>query len=127
MPGCSLISATTRAKRSVSIAGQVPRVVGGLDQLGPGIALADQYAEEVGAPQIVNEVPKGTEEVVDSVIEVLDSYRAADAMQVVFHLRRQDFAYQLRTNGSWSLKPDENCLLALQQHLAGKDLYFEYR
>ena len=47
-------------------------------------------------------------------------------MPVVFHLRREDYDYQLRTNGSWSLKPDEQCLFALQRCLDRSEFFFEY-
>jgi len=46
-------------------------------------------------------------------------------MPVVFHLRREDHDYQLRTNGSWSLKPDEQYLLSLQRCLNLAEFYFE--
>jgi DNA polymerase-3 subunit alpha len=67
------------------------------------------------------------EQQVDALIGVLDEYRASDAMPVVFHLRRDDYDYLLRTNGSWSLKPDEQCLLSLQRCLGDTGFYFEYR
>jgi hypothetical protein len=66
-------------------------------------------------------------EQLDAMIEVLDVYRASDAMPVVFHLCREDYKYQLRTNGGWSLKPDEQCLLSLQRCLGQAQFYFEYR
>jgi DNA polymerase III subunit alpha len=66
-------------------------------------------------------------EQLDAMIEVLDEYRASDAMPVVFHLCREDYKYQLRTNGGWSLKPDEQCLLSLQRCLGQAQFYFEYR
>ena len=64
---------------------------------------------------------------VDAIISVLDEYKSADAMPVVFHMRRDDYEYQLRTNGGWSLKPDEQCLLALQRYLDQSEFYFEYQ
>ena len=48
-------------------------------------------------------------------------------MPVVFHMCREGYQYQLRTNGSWSLKPDEQCLLALQRCLDQSEYYFEYQ
>jgi DNA polymerase-3 subunit alpha len=67
------------------------------------------------------------EQQVDALIEVLQDYRDDAAMPVVFHLRRDDYDYQLRTNGSWSLKPDEQCLLSLQRCLGKAEFYFEYQ
>jgi DNA polymerase-3 subunit alpha len=67
------------------------------------------------------------EQQVDAVIEVLEEHRAEDAMPVVFHLRREGYDYQLRTNGDWSLQPDEQCLLSLQRCLGKAEFYFEYR
>ncbi len=64
---------------------------------------------------------------VDEIIGVLDGYRFSDAMPVVFHMCREGYQYQLRTNGSWSLKPDEQCLLALQRCLDQSEYYFEYQ
>ena len=48
-------------------------------------------------------------------------------MPVVFHLRREDYNYQLRTRGEWSLKPNEQCLLSLQRCLGQAEFYFVYR
>ena len=47
-------------------------------------------------------------------------------MPVVFHLCHDDYRYQLRTNGHWSLKPDETCLLALHRCLDHAQYYFDY-
>jgi hypothetical protein len=33
----------------------------------------------------------------------------------------------LRTQGMWSMKPDEQCLLSLQRCLGAAEFYFEYR
>jgi hypothetical protein len=66
-------------------------------------------------------------EQLDAMIDVLNEYRASDAMPVVFHLRREDYDYQLQTRGNWSLKPDEQCLLSLQRCLGPAHFYFEYR
>jgi DNA polymerase-3 subunit alpha len=63
----------------------------------------------------------------DTMIDVLQDYRASDAMPVVFHLRREDYNYQLRTRGEWSLKPNEQCLLSLQRCLGQAEFYFVYR
>ena len=67
------------------------------------------------------------EQELDAIINLLDQYRATDAMPVVFHMRREDYEYQLRTSASWSLKPDEQCLLSLQRCLGAAEFYFEYR
>ena len=67
------------------------------------------------------------EQQADALIDLLQDYRGSDAMPVVFHLRREDYDYQLRTNGSWSLQPDEQCLLSLQRCLGKAEFYFEYQ
>ena len=64
---------------------------------------------------------------VDAIISVLDKHKSTDALPVVFHMRRENYEYQLRTNGGWSLKPDEQCLLELQRCLDASEFYFEYR
>ena len=64
---------------------------------------------------------------VDELIEVLDDHGSEGSTPVVFHLQREGFRYQLRTNGSWALNPDEQCLLALQRCLDGSAFYFEYQ
>ncbi len=63
---------------------------------------------------------------VDDLIDVLGAFAGSDSMPVVFHLRREGYDYQLRTNGGWSLRPDERCLLALQRCLEPSSFYFEY-
>ena len=67
------------------------------------------------------------EQQVDALIATLDDHAASDSMPVIFHLQREGYRYQLRTNGGWSLKPDEGCLLALQRCLDGSSFYFEYQ
>ncbi len=62
----------------------------------------------------------------DAIIATLDEYRSTDAMPVVFHMTREGYCYQLRTSAHWSLKPDEQCLLALQRCLDKTGFYFEY-
>jgi DNA polymerase-3 subunit alpha len=64
---------------------------------------------------------------VDELIEVLDGHGPGGTTPVIFHLQRQGFRYQLRTNGGWSLKPDEQCLLELQRCLDRSSYYFEYQ
>ena len=66
------------------------------------------------------------EQQVDDLISVLGDFTDADAMPVVFHLRREGYDYQLRTNGGWSLRADERCLLALQRCVEPSNLRFEY-
>ena len=63
----------------------------------------------------------------DALIDILGGFRASNAMPVVFHLHRDQYDYQLRTNGAWSMKPDEQCLLSLQRCLGKAEFYFEYR
>ena len=67
-----------------------------------------------------------TESKDDAIIKLLDGFRSDNAMPVVFHMCREGYQYQLRTNGGWSLKPDEQCLLGLQRHLDQSEFYFEY-
>jgi len=64
---------------------------------------------------------------IDTIISVLNHYQSSDATPVVFHMQCEDYAYQLRTNGGWSLKPDEQCLLELQRCLDKSEFYFEYQ
>ena len=64
---------------------------------------------------------------INTLIEVLNHYQSTNAMSVVFHLHREAYAYELRTNGEWSLKPDEQCLLELLRCLDKSEFYFEYR
>jgi DNA polymerase-3 subunit alpha len=64
---------------------------------------------------------------VDALIGILNHYQSTNAMSVVFHLHRDAYTYQLRTNGEWSLKPDEQCLLELQRCLDKSRFYFEYQ
>jgi len=64
---------------------------------------------------------------VDALISTLDDHAGSGALPVIFHLQREGYRYQLRTNGGWSLHPDEQCLLALQRCLDGTSFYFEYQ
>jgi len=90
------------------------------------VQLLDDYRVD-NARALHIRLHRPAEKQVDDVIEVLDGYRGSDAMPVVFHLRREDYDYQLRTNGGWSLKPDEQCLLSLQRCLNQSEFYFEYQ
>jgi DNA polymerase-3 subunit alpha len=90
------------------------------------IQLLDDYrAENAKALHIT--LNGQAEQIVDSLIKELNQYQTSGAMPVVFHMRRQDYLYQLRTNGDWSFKPDEYLLMALQRYLDKKDYYFEYQ
>jgi DNA polymerase-3 subunit alpha len=66
------------------------------------------------------------EQLVDTVIGVLNSHQAVDSVPVVFHMQHSDYQYQLRSNGKWSFKPNETCLLELQRSLDSTQFYFEY-
>ncbi len=89
------------------------------------VQLLDDYRRE-NARALHITLNGHADEVVDTLIDVLDAHRASGAMPVVFHLQRDEYAYQLRTNGSWSLQPDEQCLLALERCLSQSEFYFEY-
>ena len=90
------------------------------------VQLLDDYrAEHARALHIT--LNGHADEQVDEIIEVLDNHASSDALPVVFHLQRKGYACQLRTNGGWSLNPDEQCLLALQRCLGKGEFYFEYR
>jgi DNA polymerase-3 subunit alpha len=90
------------------------------------VSLLDDYrAENARALHIT--IAEESEENLTALIEELKRYQSSAAMPVVFHMRRQNYSYQLRTNGGWSLKPDEHCLMALQRTIGKDDFYFEYQ
>ncbi len=91
-----------------------------------GIQLLDDYRAEHASALHIRLNGYGEREI-NSIIDVLRAYKSEDAMPVVFHLRHEDYEYQLRTNGDWSLKPDEQCLLALLRCLDNSEFYFEYQ
>ena len=64
---------------------------------------------------------------VETLISDLDGYRSQNAMPVVFHLQYEDYLYELKTNGQWSVMPSEQCLLALEKCLDKDDFYLEYQ
>jgi DNA polymerase-3 subunit alpha len=64
---------------------------------------------------------------VGTLISDLDAYRSQNAMPVVFHLQYDDYLYELKTNGQWSVKPSEQCLLSLEKYLDKGDYYLEYQ
>jgi DNA polymerase-3 subunit alpha len=64
---------------------------------------------------------------VDTLISDLEGYRCQYAMPVVFHLQHDDYLYELKTNGQWSVMPSEQCLLSLEKHLHRDDFYLEYQ
>ena len=66
------------------------------------------------------------ERVVDSLIRDLGQFRSNDAMPVIFHLQYEEYKYQLRSNGEWSIRPDEQCLLTLQRSVDKSQFYFDY-
>ena len=70
---------------------------------------------------------KNAANTMETLINDLDGYRAQNAMPVVFHLRHEDYEYQLKTNGRWSIKPSEQCLLSLEKYLGKGEFYLEYR
>jgi len=90
------------------------------------VQLLDDYRAENARALHIKLNGQGDAEI-DTLIGVLNHYQSSDAMPVVFHMHREDYAYQLRTNGGWSLKPDEQCLLELQRCLDKSEFYFEYQ
>ena len=64
---------------------------------------------------------------VETLISNLDSYRSQNAMPVVFHLQHEGYLYELKTNGQWSVKPSEQCLLSLEKYLDKDDFFLEYQ
>ncbi|MEM7564878.1 MAG: DNA polymerase III subunit alpha, partial [Pseudomonadota bacterium] len=89
------------------------------------VQLLDDYRQKFARALHISINGHG-ESLVDSVIKVLDSHRANDSMPVVFHMQREDYRYQLRSNGKWSFSAEESCLLELQQCLEKSEYYFEY-
>jgi DNA polymerase-3 subunit alpha len=67
------------------------------------------------------------EPAIERLIGDLERHRSSNAMPVVFHMRREDYLYELKTNGQWSVAPSEECLLALEKLLGKDDFYLEYR
>jgi DNA polymerase-3 subunit alpha len=65
--------------------------------------------------------------VIERLIGDLERYRSNNTMPVVFHMQREDYFYELKTNGQWSVAPSEDCLLALGKVLDKDDFYLEYR
>jgi len=63
----------------------------------------------------------------ETLISDLDSYRSQNALPVVFHLQHEDYLFELKTNGQWSVAPSEQCLLSLEKYLDKSDFYLEYR
>ncbi|MCZ6668722.1 MAG: DNA polymerase III subunit alpha [Gammaproteobacteria bacterium] len=64
---------------------------------------------------------------VEKLITDLELHRSANATPVVFHLQRDDYLYELKTNGQWSVTPSEACLLSLEKLLDKADFYLEYQ
>jgi DNA polymerase-3 subunit alpha len=64
---------------------------------------------------------------IETLINQLDNHRSQNAMPVVFHLQHEDYEYELKTNGRWSLMPSEQCLLSLEKYLDKGDFYLEYQ
>jgi DNA polymerase-3 subunit alpha len=64
---------------------------------------------------------------VEKLITDLDLHRSANATPVIFHLQRDDYLYELKTNGQWSVTPSEACLLSLERLLDKGEYYLEYR
>jgi DNA polymerase-3 subunit alpha len=65
--------------------------------------------------------------VIERLIDDLERYRSNNTMPVVFHMQREDYLYELKTSGQWSVAPSEDCLLALGKVLDKDDFYLEYR
>ncbi|RLA14234.1 MAG: DNA polymerase III subunit alpha [Gammaproteobacteria bacterium] len=67
------------------------------------------------------------EPAIERLIGDLQRHRSSNAMPVVFHMQREDYLYELKTNGQWSVAPSEECLLALEKLLGKDEFYLEYR
>lgn len=63
---------------------------------------------------------------VDEIIGTLEQHRNSSKMPLVIHGQDKGYAYQLRTNGAWSVSISEECLLGLGKYLDCEQIHVEY-
>ncbi|MFT5665546.1 MAG: DNA polymerase-3 subunit alpha [Gammaproteobacteria bacterium] len=67
-----------------------------------------------------------TDQVIDKLIAELNQFQGQHAMPVAFHLHKDGYDYEMKTNGGWSVIPSEQCLLSIAKHLDQSAFYVEY-
>ena len=63
---------------------------------------------------------------IDKLITDLKQYKGHNGIPIAFHMQKDGYNFDLRTEGDWSIIPTENCLLSLAKHLDQKYFHVEY-
>ncbi len=63
---------------------------------------------------------------IDQLINQLCLHKDQSSLPLVFHMQKQGYEFELKTNGNVSISVTEQCLLNLGKHLKIGDFYLEY-
>jgi DNA polymerase-3 subunit alpha len=66
------------------------------------------------------------DQVADKLIAELKVHQGHNGLPIAFHMQKDGYTFDLKTEGEWSVIPSEQCLLSLAKHLEQKDFRVEY-
>ena len=89
------------------------------------VQLLDDYRQQ-NARLLHIKLNGNTDNIIDKLVDELKQFQGSNAMPVAFHLQKDGYDFELKTDGGWSVIPSEQCLLSLAKHLDQKAFYVEY-
>jgi DNA polymerase-3 subunit alpha len=89
------------------------------------VQLLDDYRQQ-NARQLHIKLNGNTDQVIDKLVSELQQHQGHNGLPIAFHMQKDGYDFDLRTEGDWSVIPSEKCLLSLAKHLDQQDFYVEY-
>ncbi|MFT5504908.1 MAG: DNA polymerase-3 subunit alpha [Gammaproteobacteria bacterium] len=98
---------------------------GGVKMRATTISLLDDY-RACHARALHLTLNGNSNELIEKILVDMRPYHSEEALPLIFHLEKNNYQYQLKTNGHWSLSVSENCLLDLNRYLKPDQFRLEY-
>jgi DNA polymerase-3 subunit alpha len=89
------------------------------------VQLLDDYRQQ-NARLLHIKLNGNTEKVINKLVNDLKQYEGHNGMPIAFHMQKDGFNFDLRTEGDWKVIPTESCLLSIAKHLDQNDFHVEY-
>lgn len=67
-----------------------------------------------------------SDQVIDKLVNELKQHQGHNGLPIAFHMQKDGYNFDLKTEGDWSVIPSEQCLLSLAKHLDQKNFRVEY-
>jgi DNA polymerase-3 subunit alpha len=89
------------------------------------VQLLDDYRQQ-NARLLHIKLNGNTDQVIDKLVSELQLHQGDNGLPIAFHMQKDGYNFDLRTEGDWSVIPSEKCLLSLAKRLDQQDFYVEY-